>query len=195
MQLETHSFTRSSPNPFSLVCSYFGRYLVEMVVSNTDCLKFNLLHEYTIIHSHTQPLNHSHRHTDTHTHTHTHTLNHSLVIEENLTPNLPGILVRLLWARLTDWSLTSFIRKNTASGNFLRSHASRLSSHVDFASSQRWAILADCSAIVYVQLELVGGGRDSEEKGKGRAKEKERWEEGKEGEAGQRSSLVEETNG
>ena len=69
------------------------------------------------------------------------------------------------------------MRKNTASGNFLRSHASRLSSQVDFASSQRWAIFADCSAIVHVELWNLRWGEgvgDHEGKKKGRRKGKER---------------------
>ena len=153
-------------------------------------------HTHILNHSHTHTLNHSHTqwsptHSHTqpltypHTHTHTQPLTHphSQVIEENFTPNLPGILVRLLWARLTDWSLTSFMRKNTASGNFLRSHASRLSSQVDLASSQRWAIFADCSAIVHVELwNLRWSGWWGEGKGegkRGREKGKERWEDRK----------------
>ena len=59
---------------------------------------------------------------------------------------------------------------------------SRLSSQVDFASSQRWAIFADCSAIVHVELwnlrlgEGGKGSREGKKKGrkKGRRKGKER---------------------
>ena len=84
------------------------------------------------------------------------------------------------------------MRKNTASGNFLRSHASRLSSQVDLASSQRWAIFADCSAIVHVELWNLRWGERGEgmvsgrEKGKGKGEGEVRGQKRKEEKGGTR---------